>query len=183
LPKGSIEPFNKRRVNPTLTLRSLDQPLDQPTIALHNPPLNRQLPSRPFFDHLHNGDLRPGSPPTPSPLTKAGHFGAKGPLKGLDIARQSIDRQQQRPTQGHCSNLSGQRLDQASISVRAYHPTQPQSGRDHQRHRHPDDTSLHFHFDFIRLDLSQIKLAAGHHVLMHLLTMFTGTLPRSTNDL
>jgi len=177
LSKGSIEPFNKRSVNPALTLGGLNEPLNQPTTALHNPAVDSQLSGSSFFDHLDNGYLRPGSPLAPARLTKAGHFGPERPLKGFNIARQAIDRQQQGPAQGHCSNLPGQCLDQGSISVRANHPTQPQPGRDHHRHGHPDDTPLHFYFDFICLDLTQIKLAAGHQMLMHLLTMFAGSVP------
>jgi hypothetical protein len=177
LPKGSIEPFNKSGVNPALTLRGLNEPLNHPTTALHNPTLDGQLTGGAFFDHLHNGYLRPGSPLAPAWLTKAGHFGPKRSLKSFDIAGQAIHRQQQGPTQGQLSNLPGQSLDQAFISVRTYHPTQPQPGRDHHPHRHPDDTPLHFHFDFVRLHLTQIKLAAGHQMLMYLLTMFACSVP------
>jgi len=177
LSKGSIEPFNESGVNPALTLRGLNEPLNQPPTALHNPPLDSQLPGGSFFDHLDNGYLRPGSPLAPARLTKAGHFRPERSLKGFDIAGQPIDRQQQGPTQSHPSNLPSQRPDQAFIPMRADYPTQPQPGRDHHRHRHPDDTSLHLHFDFIRLHLTQIKLTAGHQMLMHLLTMFACSTP------
>jgi hypothetical protein len=177
LSKGGIKPFNIGRVNPPLTLRGLNEPLNHPTAALYNPPLNGQLTGSSFFDHLHNGDLRPGSPLAPTRLTKAGHFGPERSLKGFDIAGQPIDRQQQGPTQSHPSNLSGQGLDQAFIPMRTYDPTQPQPGRDHHRHRHPDDTPLYFHFDFICLDLTQIKLTAGHQMFMHLLAMFACSAP------
>ena len=118
LPKGGIEPLNEGRVNPALTLRGFDEPPNHLATTLHNPALDGQLTGGSLFDDLDNGYLRPGSPLAPAWLAKAGYFGPKRSLKGFDIAGQAIHRQQQGPTQGHPSNLSGQSLDQGFISVR-----------------------------------------------------------------
>jgi len=46
-----------------------------------------------------------------------------------------------------------------------------------RRNQRQQRSDLYFYFDFTCLDLAHIKLAAGHPMLMHLLTMFAGSLP------
>jgi hypothetical protein len=106
-----------------------------------------------------------------------GQFAAKGSLKGFDIAGQTIDGHQQGTTQGYGSHLIDQRLDQSLITPRTNHSPQPQSARNHHRHRYPDGPSLYLCFDFIRLNLLQVKLTVFHQMLVNLLTMLPCSFP------
>jgi hypothetical protein len=177
LAKGGVEPFNESGVNAALTLRDLYQPLNQVSPALDDPPLNRQGAFSPAFDHLDNGKLRPSPPLTPPRLPQPRHFGTKRSLKGFDIAREAIDRQQQRPTQSNRPNLIRHSLDQAFVPLRADGPAQPQPGRDHHRQGHPKVASLALDLDFIRLGLLQVQLALPHRMFVDFLAMLPRSLP------
>jgi hypothetical protein len=177
LANGSIEPLNKGGVNAALALTGLDQPFNQVSPALHDPPLNGQASGSSFFDHLNDGYVRPRTQLAAARLTQSGYFRPKSALKGFDIARQPIYGQQQWPTQSQAANLISQSLDQPFVSVGAEHPTQPQAGRDHHRQGHPDRTPLDFDFDLVGLGLLQIELALADRVGVDFLAMLTGSLP------
>jgi hypothetical protein len=177
LAEGRIEPFNESGIDATLTLRALDQVSNLVGTALHNATGDLELAGRAAFDHLNNRQFRPGSPLAASRLTVTGQFAAKGPLKGFDIAGQTIDSDQQGPTQGTGPHLIDQRLDQDLIPAGADHACQPQPARNHHGHRYPDGAPLYFGFDFIRLDLLQVKLTVFHDMLVDLLTMPAGPFP------
>lgn len=177
LAKSGIEPFDKGGVNLTSPLTGLQQLNHLLGAALNHPPDNGQMAIKALFDHLDDGDLRPEPQLTATRLTPARDRAAKSPMKGVDIASQTIHRQQQRSAQGHTPNLVGQALDQGLIPLPANHSTQPQPGGNHYRHGHPNDPTQNFDFDFIGLYLKQIKQTASPHMLMHPLTMLPSPPP------
>lgn len=168
LAKSSIEPFNKSGVDHAWTLAGLDEVLNHLGTALNNPSLNSQLSRGSPLDHLDDSDLRSSIKSTPTQLTSPRHLRAKGALKSPNVAGQAINRQQQRPTQGHSPNLVRQGLDQDFVSPGVDDTPQPQPARNHQRHRQPQRTFLGLDLDFVRLDLSQIKLALPDDLLITL---------------
>jgi hypothetical protein len=176
-PKSGIEPFDESGVDAALTLTGLDEGRDLVGTALNKASLNGQAASSALFDHLHQVQFGPGPQFGPPTLPVARQFGAKSAIKSPDITGQTIHRHQQRPTQGHRSHLSDQGFDQGFVSATTNLATQPQSGRDHHRHGHPDHPSLQLGSDFIRLHLSQIKLALPNHPFVNLPTMLTRPLP------
>jgi hypothetical protein len=178
LAKGGIEPFNKGGIDHPAGLGAAQQLFDQGSRALHNAPLNLQVLLAPLLDHLHNLDVGPcHQPGSASFASPARQWRAKGVLEGSHITGQAIDRQQQGTTQGHLADLIGNRLDQLHIPPGANRPTQPQTGRNHHRHRDPNTPLLRFRLDFIGLHLPQIQWVAGHLGLMHPFAMLPRALP------
>jgi hypothetical protein len=179
LAKGGVQSFNKSGVNLTPALTGLQQLDDLLMATLNNPSDNSQAALGPLFDDLDNSDFRPGPQAAAPRLTVTRNRAAKSVVDGTDITDQPIHRHQQRATQGHRSHLVHQTLDQAQVALGTNNPTQPQSARNHHRHRHPDRPTLRFDFDFIGLHLLQIQLTLPDYMLMHGLAMLTGPLPPS----
>jgi hypothetical protein len=177
LAKGGIEPFNEGRVNLATPLAAVQQLCHLLSTGLNNPADNGQSTIDPLFDHLHDGDFRPGPQMAATELTPARNRTPKSSLKGTDVAHQSIYGQQQRSVQSDGPNLVRQILDQAVVALAADNPTQPQPGRNHHGHRHPNNPALRFDFDFIGLHLLQVLLALSDQMLMHSLTMLPCPLP------
>ncbi len=158
-------------------MAGLDEGRDLAGTALHNATLNGQGSSRALFDHLHQVQFRPGAQLGSPALPVARQLRAKSPVEGPDITGQAIDRHQQGPTQGNRPHPPHQGLNQGFVSPSANLAPQPQPGRNHHRHSHPDDPALELGFDFIRLHLAQVQLALTDDPFVNFLTMRAGFLP------
>jgi hypothetical protein len=162
-PKSGIKPLDESGVDAALPLAGLDEGRDVLGTAVDNAPLNGQLAPAALFEHLNQVQFWPRPQFGSSPLTLAGQLGA--------ITGQAINRYQHRPTQRYRSHTGHQGLYQSFVPTITNLTPQPQAARNHHGHSHPDYSPLYLGFDFIRLHLSQIKLALTHHSLVNFLTM------------
>ena len=121
-----------------------------------------------LFDDLGDRYLRPGDQTwaTARPCLAR----SKRLAHGINVCRQSIAHQQQRParrTGGHERNHPS---DQLTVSMGADRAAKPQARADHHRHRHPQHACLGLDMHLVGLHLMQIawlyQLAMMHRFCM-----------------
>ena len=105
LAEGGIQAFDVSRIDDATALRGVEQPRHKGFAALHNAAHDVQAGRRPVLDDLHDDDVWPRHQLGASRLAMARQRGAKGGLKGADIAGQPVDGQQERTTQGHAPDF------------------------------------------------------------------------------
>ncbi len=116
-----METFNIGRVDDARAILCVGNQVSQLLgVALSNASLNLQPGGQAALNELHDGYFRLDVPEGRTGLTKVLH-----PMwiKGLDITRQAIHRQQQQAAQGHLPHLVCHPLQQPFIALRANHAT------------------------------------------------------------
>src|SRR5512135_1839678 len=95
-------------------------------------------------------------------------------MNGLDIAAQAVHTEQEGAAQCTRAHLLDQSADQNQIATSAQGCTQPQAGRDLERHGQPDNAALHFHSDLVGLYLAQVTRLLDQ-VCMHAFAVSSGS--------
>ena len=178
--KGRVEALDEGGVEFASALRRLDQGGDRffgpaQDVAPHSDDAMALV----LLDDLPDQELRPEpEPTTPGLLTR--FLLAEDLQQGRRIARQAIDAEQDRSTQGRGAAFdpAERSRNQLMISLCAHLSAQPQPGRDHQRHRHPDDGPLRFDPQFVTLHLPQLQ-----RLLDQVLVNQLGVLPTARQPL
>ena len=101
LTKGGIEAFDIGGVDAALSLRALDERLDQLSRPLDNAPSDGSTTWATLFDYLNDADVRPPVQPTSPSFALPWHLETKPLLEGSDITGQPINGQKQGTTQDH----------------------------------------------------------------------------------
>ena len=129
-----------------------------------------------LLDHLRDQNVGPFDKPASSCFL-ARLFLAKDFQDRRRITRQSIRAEENRPAKrrGAAFDAADKLLDQFAVSMLTNFSTQPQSGRDHHGHSHPDDRALHLDAQFIGLHLAQGPRLLDQ-MLMHLLRVLAAFL-------
>lgn len=170
--KRSVDSLNEGGVNLPFALRPLDHLRDRFFCSLINLPCHaNDAMAFILLDHLRDQNVGPFDEATSSCFL-ARFFLAKDILDDGRITRQAIGAKENRPAQGRGAAFDArdQIFDQSSIPMLTDFSAQPQTGRDHHRHPHPDDCALKFDPKLITLDLTQWPRPLDQ-MLMHGLRM------------
>ncbi len=129
-----------------------------------------------LLDHLPNQQVGPFDQVT-TPCFLAWLFLAEDFQNRLRIAHQAIDTEENRPARrrGAAFDPTDEILNQLAVSRCTDFSAQPQTGRDLDRHRHPDDRALNLDPQLIGLDLAQWPRLLDQ-MLVHLLRMLPALL-------
>jgi len=170
--KGPVYALNEGGVNVPFALRLSDHLRDRFFCPLINLPCHANDPTAfILLDHLRDQNVGPFDEATSSCFL-ARLFLAKDILDDSRITRQAIGAKEHRPAQGRGAAFDArdQIFDQSSIPPLTDFSAQPQTGRDHHRHPHPDDCALKLDPKLIGLNLTQWARSLDQ-MLMHGLSM------------
>jgi hypothetical protein len=177
LAKAGIESFNERHVDPTPSVRLLDEGLDLFGRALNDSSHDaHDAPLGVLFDRLSDANVGPGSQPgTPG---RAASDGVSEQLaQGGDVGRQAVGTEQDRLGQGRATEADflDQGRDQGQVALDRNHAAQPQAPLDHQGHGHPHHLALFFDTNLIGLHLTDFPWLLDQ-VFVHSLAVLPGPL-------
>lgn len=175
--KGSVNPLDEGRVDVAFALRLFDHRCDCllcPLIDL--PGQANDAIAFILLDHLRDQNIGPFDEPT-SPCFLARLFLTKDFQNRRRITRQAIGAEENRTAKcrGATFDARDELLDQFAVTMLTDFSAQPQTGRDHHRHSHPDDRALHLDAQFIGLDLAQWSRLLDQ-MLVHLLRVMAALL-------
>jgi hypothetical protein len=170
--EGPVKPLNEGGVNVPFALRPLDHLRDRFFCSLINLPCHaNDAMAFIMLDHLRDQNVGPFDEATSSYFL-ARLFLAKDILDDGRITRQAIGAKENRPAQGRGAAFDARDeiFDQGAVPMLTDFSAQPQTGRDHHRHPHPDDCALKLDPKLIGLDLAQSPRLLDQ-MLMHGLRM------------
>ena len=155
-PERAIQPFHIGGVQHPTPRRLRQQLLRLRAAAPAQAPCDPHHPlADVLLDHLADHQVGPRHLPWRAPPTVM-HAQPKRLPKGVDIAGESVDDQQQWRHDRRGGNQGDDAGHHALIAAGADRAAQPAAGGNHQRHRHPDDPALGLDAYFIRLYLAQV---------------------------
>lgn len=150
-----IQALNKRRVEYLTSRCAPQQGQEQLNTALNQSMVCAgHCPPGVLFDDLGDRELRPGTQTwaTARPCLSC----PKRFSHCINVGRQSIAHEQQRPARRTGDHNRDQPSDQVSVSMGADRAAKPQPRADHQRHCHPQHACLGLDMHFVGLHLHQI---------------------------
>jgi hypothetical protein len=176
--EGAIQTLDKGSVENGPALRSVqqllslyDQPMSHAPRDLDDPFLLRPL------DDGANMQVGPDLQARSSHTRRAFDLLSERTADTAWIGAPAVRQHEQRaPCVRTSANLSKQLISQTAITRLLDNTCDPQAGRNHHRQSHPGHHLASFHPNFIGLYMHQIKLSLFHEVLMHFLTMHSGSI-------
>jgi len=150
-----IQALNERSVEHLTSRCAPQQGQEQLRTALNQSmDCTSHCPPSVLFDDLGDRHLRPGDQTWATARPALAR--PKRLTHDINVCRQSITYEQQRPPLGTPCHERDQAPNQVAVSMSADRAAQPQPRADHHRHRHPQHPGLRLDMDLIGLNLMQI---------------------------
>ena len=174
--ESRMESLEVSGVDHPVTLRATSERLDTCGRAIDNAAFGfDDTPLLVALDDLGDQDVSPG----PQPWTTA-FAGRRRITEGLTncpaLGTQAIRTKQDRAVQSAGSHSFNKLPDERHVTVLVDFATEPQSGLDHQCHRHPHDGALFLDPNFIGLNVPQVTRLLDQR-FVHGLTPTAGSRP------